>query len=102
MKKPLFFTHHIWWSKKRILLAQKEELAHIATAMMQTYGELNRIRLILTDKKYGKKILDEDKKGNHYIPFFDEQRGFDIYQAAKSMTIPKPIINEEEKEQGNG
>ncbi len=55
----------------------------INTTLMQIYGELNRIRLINGDEKVARQIEKFDKKYNYYIPFFDDKRGFEKYQATK-------------------
>ena len=54
--------------------------------LIQIYGELNRIRLIMGEKtKYGKRIKDGDKKQG-YNPFFEREEDFNLYQHLKNRS----------------
>jgi|SRR3990167_6497090 len=72
------------------------EAHNTSTALMQIYGEVNRIRLIQAgvnekDKaRIATKIQEFDHKVNFYIPFFDSKKGYDNYQAAK-VDKGKPV-----------
>jgi len=56
------------------------ERENVTGVLLQIYGELNRIRLILgEDSKRGKEIEKFDAETNHYFPFFDSEKAFKKY-----------------------
>lgn len=56
----------------------------ISVSLIQIYGELNRIRLILGEKSKRGKIIEEfDKKYNYYFPFFDSEKAKKKYKGTK-------------------
>lgn len=60
----------------------------IQNCLMQIYGELNRIRLILGEKsERGQKIEKFDRETNAYIPFFDNDEEFKKFPYPKGLKI---------------
>jgi hypothetical protein len=60
------------WSKRELIL-------------MQIYGELNRIRLIMSENSaVGQDILATDKDVNSYNPFFNKKHLFTKYNGIKN------------------
>ena len=83
MKRILYVL--IAWFELPLIL--RERFLGIETMLTQIYGELNRIRLIMSDKnETGKKIQEFDKIYNKYFPFFDSKKNYDKYKACKGET----------------
>lgn len=52
--------------------------------LMQIYGELNRIRIILGEgSETGERIAKFDRENNGYDPFFDSEVNFKKFNALK-------------------
>ena len=65
----------------------KKEKFKIEDILIQIYGELNRIRLIIGEKsRYGKRIKEADKKFR-YNPFFEKETDFKLYKHLKNIGI---------------
>ena len=56
-------------------------LREIVALLGQIYGELNRIRLILSENsKVGKKISEFDRTHNFYVPFIEDDLNREKYK----------------------
>lgn len=59
-------------------------ISNICVALVQIYGEINRIRLILGENnKRAEVIEDFDKKENRYYPFFDRAENHEAFHGMK-------------------
>ncbi len=65
---------------------RKKHQFQIEDILMQIYGELNRIRLILGEEsKTGKRIEDGDKRFG-YNPFFEDEKTYEKYRYMKNSS----------------
>jgi hypothetical protein len=59
-------------------------LININISLVQIYGEVNRIRLIMGEKsEKGQWIEDFDNKQSGYVPFFDSKKNYKKFTAMK-------------------